>query len=293
MLAANQSFGKLDEEAIADLKSSERLEAVARIVFIGRDTDFNRRFVKELSRSHRMVACMFVEQNRKSLGGMTERIRKRISKYGILKVLDELAFHVLDRSVLRRNESVFFKEKPEFFQPTQLDMPLHYWANVNCVECYEVLKELSPDVILSMCCNVHFSRSLFLIPNYGTYVLHEGILPQYRGLHSTLWALAKKDYDNLGCTLFQVNERIDDGKIILQHKINGPSSCQNWGWAAHKAIIDSIEPIANVLAKLKRDGYVAPIGNIAGERKYYTWMRLTQFVALRLKGRQTKRTCSA
>src|ERR1041385_5274542 len=110
---ANQNFARLNEEELAKEASYVNASAVAKIVFIARDNDFNRRFIKELSRAHLIAACMFVEQDRKTLVGVYSRIRKRISKYGFLRVLDELAFHIFDRTVLRKNESAFFTEKPE------------------------------------------------------------------------------------------------------------------------------------------------------------------------------------
>lgn len=44
--------------------------------------------------------------------------------------------------------------------------------------------------------------------------LHGGILPNYRGLDSHLWAMHFKDYGNIGVTLHLATAQLDKGPII-------------------------------------------------------------------------------
>ncbi len=48
--------------------------------------------------------------------------------------------------------------------------------------------------------------------------IHPSLLPKYKGLNTHRRALEKKEKYS-GCTVHYVNERLDDGKIILQKKI--------------------------------------------------------------------------
>lgn len=48
--------------------------------------------------------------------------------------------------------------------------------------------------------------------------IHYSLLPAYRGLHSTVWALLNDEH-SLGYTIHIVNEFIDDGPIIYQYSI--------------------------------------------------------------------------
>lgn len=48
--------------------------------------------------------------------------------------------------------------------------------------------------------------------------IHYSLLPNYRGLHSTVWAILN-DEDYLGATIHLMNENIDDGPIIYQYKV--------------------------------------------------------------------------
>lgn len=48
--------------------------------------------------------------------------------------------------------------------------------------------------------------------------IHYSLLPNYRGLHSTVWAILN-DEDYLGATIHIMNENIDDGPIVYQYKV--------------------------------------------------------------------------
>ncbi|WP_226063794.1 methionyl-tRNA formyltransferase [Kaistella polysaccharea] len=45
--------------------------------------------------------------------------------------------------------------------------------------------------------------------------VHYSLLPKYRGLHSTVWAILNEESE-LGLTIHRMNEKIDDGDIIYQ-----------------------------------------------------------------------------
>ena len=48
--------------------------------------------------------------------------------------------------------------------------------------------------------------------------IHYSLLPQYRGLHSTVWAILN-DEPELGGTIHLMNEYIDDGDILYQFRV--------------------------------------------------------------------------
>lgn len=48
--------------------------------------------------------------------------------------------------------------------------------------------------------------------------IHYSLLPQYRGMHSTVWAIINGE-SRLGLTIHEMNEFMDDGDIVKQHEI--------------------------------------------------------------------------
>lgn len=57
-----------------------------------------------------------------------------------------------------------------------------------------------------------------VLDNNSCINIHYSLLPQYRGLHSTVWAILN-DEDYLGATIHLMSEFIDDGDILYQYRV--------------------------------------------------------------------------
>jgi methionyl-tRNA formyltransferase len=62
-------------------------------------------------------------------------------------------------------------------------------------------------------------KMLFEIPEKGTFNLHASLLPQYRGAAPINFAIINGEKET-GATTFFINEKIDEGNILLQDKLN-------------------------------------------------------------------------
>ena len=58
-------------------------------------------------------------------------------------------------------------------------------------------------------------QSVWAMPSMGTFNLHASLLPQYRGAAPINWAIINGEHET-GVTTFMLNERIDEGGILLQ-----------------------------------------------------------------------------
>lgn len=61
-------------------------------------------------------------------------------------------------------------------------------------------------------------EAVWKMPPMGTFNLHASLLPDYRGAAPINWAIINGESET-GLTTFLLNERIDEGNIILQHKM--------------------------------------------------------------------------
>ena len=57
------------------------------------------------------------------------------------------------------------------------------------------------------------------IPKIGTINIHRGYAQSYRGLDSDLWAIYNEEFDKIGVTLHYVDEKLDNGRIILKKRV--------------------------------------------------------------------------
>ena len=79
------------------------------------------------------------------------------------------------------------------------------------------IKDLEPDLIIVVAFR-KLPAELFNIPKYGTINLHASLLPNYRGAAPINWCLINSEIKT-GVTTFFINERIDQGDILLQKEI--------------------------------------------------------------------------
>ncbi len=86
--------------------------------------------------------------------------------------------------------------------------------NLNDKEFINQIEAIQPDLIVV----VAFRKlpfEIFSIPKYGTINLHASLLPNYRGAAPINWCLINNE-KKTGVTTFYINERIDQGDILLK-----------------------------------------------------------------------------
>lgn len=93
------------------------------------------------------------------------------------------------------------------FQPEKLRNP----------EFLESMKDLNADVFVVVAFRM-MPKMLFEIPKLGTFNLHASLLPDYRGAAPINYAIINGE-SKTGATTFFINEKIDEGHILLQEEL--------------------------------------------------------------------------
>ncbi len=110
----------------------------------------------------------------------------------------------------KMNESSVKKYASEqgltIFQPEKLRNP----------EFLEEIKKLDADVFVVVAFRM-MPKVLFSIPRLGTFNLHASLLPDYRGAAPINFAVINGE-TKTGVTTFFINEKIDEGNILLQRE---------------------------------------------------------------------------
>lgn len=88
--------------------------------------------------------------------------------------------------------------------------------NINDTKFIEFLKErIKPDLIVSISFSQILKKEVLDIPALGCINIHSGRLPDYRGMLPTFWAMVNGEKE-IGVTIHYINEKIDEGDIIVQ-----------------------------------------------------------------------------
>lgn len=78
------------------------------------------------------------------------------------------------------------------------------------------LRSLNADLFVVVAFRM-LPRAVWAMPPLGTFNLHASLLPDYRGAAPINWAIINGETES-GVTTFMLNERIDEGEILLQEK---------------------------------------------------------------------------
>ena len=85
------------------------------------------------------------------------------------------------------------------------------YENVNSENALTDFGAFAPDLIVSIRFRQIFKQTLINIPRCGVINLHSGILPNYRGVLATFWAILNGDKE-IGATLHFISDaKIDEG----------------------------------------------------------------------------------
>ncbi|MEA3347023.1 MAG: methionyl-tRNA formyltransferase [Candidatus Auribacterota bacterium] len=135
-------------------------------------------------------------------------VRKRMNIVGV--------FTRPDRSVKRSAEPV-----PPPVKKTALKYELKVFQpeKVSADNSINLLKELSPDLIVVVAFGEIFKKEVLDIPPLGCINLHFSLLPQFRGAAPVQWAVIK-GARKTGVTVFFLNEDLDGGDIIMKKELD-------------------------------------------------------------------------
>lgn len=90
-------------------------------------------------------------------------------------------------------------------------------TNLKSEEFQNELQALEPNVQVVVAFRM-LPKSVWNLPEFGTFNLHASLLPQYRGAAPINWAIINGE-ERTGVSTFFLDEKIDTGAMILQKEI--------------------------------------------------------------------------
>ena len=99
-----------------------------------------------------------------------------------------------------------------------LKVPLHLTSDINCRRTFSWVSKNNPDIIICIGWSQLIKKNFLSTPKLGVIGYHPAELPQNRGRHPIIWALAL-GLKKTASTFFLMNEGADTGRIINQKKI--------------------------------------------------------------------------
>jgi hypothetical protein len=148
-----------------------------------------------------------------------------------------------------------------------LGLDADYIDRINTDSTQEQLRALDADIFLFALFDKIAKQPFLAIPRVGTYNLHMGMLPEYRGGLSAFWVL--RDASPLaGATLHEAVARLDDGDIVAETRfpVATTSMKRLMDETFRKAGVMMLEGVERILA-----GAVQPVSK-AGRPENYLYI---------------------
>jgi methionyl-tRNA formyltransferase len=99
----------------------------------------------------------------------------------------------------------------------KLRLPVHQPARMREPEAVRLARSLTPDLIVVIAYGQILPGEILEIPACGCVNVHTSLLPRWRGAAPIQYAILNGDAET-GVTTMYINERMDEGDIILQQR---------------------------------------------------------------------------
>ncbi len=94
-------------------------------------------------------------------------------------------------------------------------IPVLSTKEINTEEVLAFVSEKNPDYLVSAHLLQIVKKELLAIPHQGSINIHPALFQEHRGVFSSFWMLLRNRRQS-GATVHFMNEKLDNGKIILQ-----------------------------------------------------------------------------
>lgn len=132
----------------------------------------------------------------------------------------------------------------------ELDVPVLQPEKLKDPEFINTLQGFNADVFVVVAFRM-LPRLVWQMPPKGTFNLHASLLPQYRGAAPINWAIVNGEKET-GLSTFFIDEQIDTGAVILQHKMSiGPN--ETAGSLHDRMIQDGAQLVLETLGLIEKD----------------------------------------
>lgn len=264
-----------------------------RTAFIGNDNAFDRKMCEWLSEHTELGLIIWTNSMSWSSGRgssaarkRVERFRSRARRYGVFRTANEILYFIIYRALYAAEEQRRLRElvrSREFSAKTKLDDIRQIRPDsISTDELHNAVQSERLDAMFAMCIDVYLPERLVQTPRLGTYLWHEGITPEYRGVHSPFWALANGDHENLGYTLLKMNSKLDAGDVYVQGKVERIDPMKDLHcYIGHKAIFDSLPGVRQFLDDLEA-GRQRVISRPEARDRYYSYPTGTKLLKIML-----------
>ena len=210
------------------------------------------------------VAARLVESGRISavilqrpmtFGARLALLRRRLSRHGPVRVIDELLFQAYYRLFLRSADQrlrtlldlgasasrAALAEKVDVFDVD----------SINSAESQALVRRLAPDLVV-MASRELIHPDVLKLARVGFVGCHPGILPDFRGAYASFWAMHQGKTDKIGISVYLANAGIDTGPLVAERVIPPRFGVQHFKVESERLILEGAADLLDAIEQTER-----------------------------------------
>jgi hypothetical protein len=211
----------------------------ASLIFIGQRNFYTEYLAEWLAELTDLKGIIWTASERRRLRSRMRFVWKRSRRLGLFRVLSESLNFIAVLPLRHRNGIAMKRLIKEARKALPADISLPEALEVPSLRASGVqpyLDERRPDIILTQCINEIVPESVYSLPKMGSFVYHEGIVPEYRGKYGTYWAIFNGDYNKIGASLIKVGPGIDLGQVAFTEYVWPQGRGRDANWWEHEVL---------------------------------------------------------
>lgn len=184
-------------------------------------------------------------------GSVRKLIRVSGFRFFLVKAIEFLFFGLKANKLIKCNSIPLFKVK-----------------DINSIEGIKLVRDLKPDLIVSIYFNQVIGKEVISVPVKGCINIHPALLPRYAGISPCFWVLANNEKET-GVTVHFIDKGIDSGDIVLQERIKVKESDSMHSLYLRSSVIVG-EMLLNAV-KLIEEGKANALPQDKAKRSYFSF----------------------
>jgi len=256
---------------------------------MARRSFFDRCLAEWLSLRTHLVGIVWADVARASWRWRLAWLKRSLRRAGVVGTIDRLLFRLWtlgSREMKEGARQLKRDVRRVLGGPHDLSqVPSLTPASVNDAAVEGFLRSLEPDILLVQCVSQRLMPRIHTIPRTGTFIYHEGITPEYRGVHSPFWAVANGDDDKVGFTLLKADDSLDGGPVFAQGRTGMDPLATSLGYLGHGALWEGLADVERVLGGLEA-GTAAPLDVSGRTVGYYSYFPFSRWLDIRRRRRR-------
>jgi folate-dependent phosphoribosylglycinamide formyltransferase PurN len=212
-----------------------------------------------LAAASRLVASgkisAVILQRPMTLSGKLALLRRRLSRHGFARVVNELLFQIYYRLFLQRADNRL-RQMLEIDTAGARDalaanVEIFDVDSINSGESQALLARLAPDLVV-MASRELIRPDVLKLATIGFVGCHPGILPDFRGAYASFWAMHQGQLDKIGLSVYLATAGIDTGPLVAERLVAPHFSVQHFKVESERLILEGTRELLDAIDQAER-----------------------------------------